>query len=259
MEYKARLTAPAKDNHYYYSKDNIYYASNVGMPNCTAYVWGRLYELTNKRYTLLNGNAENMYLNAAKAGLTVGREPKLGSIICWRQGVVKNSKDGAGHVAVVEQILDNGDLVCSQSHWNGVEFDTVTIHRLGGYKYKDGFELQGFIYCGLSFSTKEEDIVRQTYIDILCREADASGLKSWSKALQDGLSVDDFRASLLNSAEYKGDTSKSLIENYIVKCYKIILGRYPENDDVVKHWKKFSKEDIFKGIWDSQEAQYRRN
>ena len=39
-----RYEQPAADNPYYFSNRNIFYASNYGMPNCTAYAWGRAYE-----------------------------------------------------------------------------------------------------------------------------------------------------------------------------------------------------------------------
>ncbi len=259
MEYIARLTAPAKDNKYYYSDNNIYYASGVGMPNCTAYVWGRLYELTGIRYTELTGNGEDMYINAAKAGLKTSTEPRLGSLICWQQGATGDDSDGAGHIAVVEQILDNGDLICSQSHCNGVEFDLLTAKATDNYKYKDGYTLQGFIHSGIIFSTREEDLVRRTYIDILCREPDSAGLKNWAAQLKKGMSEDTFRQNLLNSQEYHTDPNKYQLESYIIKCYRIILGRYPENNEILKHWKTLSKDAIFNGIWNSREAHDRRN
>ena len=47
MTFKPRLTAPTTDNRFYY-KDNVFYKSGYGMPNCTCYAWGRFYELLNK-------------------------------------------------------------------------------------------------------------------------------------------------------------------------------------------------------------------
>ncbi len=40
-----RLDAPSYSNDYYYSNKNIYYQYGYGMPNCTAYAYGRAYEI----------------------------------------------------------------------------------------------------------------------------------------------------------------------------------------------------------------------
>lgn len=275
MIFKARKEAPSLNDRHYYSNENIYYASGVGMNkssknpnggNCTAYAWGRLYELTNKRYVKLCGNGEQMYGNAVAAGLRVGMTPKLGAIICWRQGNTVTSSDGAGHVGVVEEIKPNGDLLVSESHWNGVNFDVLLVTKKSGYAYKSGFVLQGFIYCGIEFespkeeetTTKEERIVRRLYIEVLNREADESGLKTYTNALKKGMTEDKLKSELLNSVEYRTDSTGMQKWDYIVRCYKNILNRYPENDNVVKQRLKWSDEQIFNDIWDSQEAKNRR-
>ena len=67
MEYKKRTTAPSKTSKYYYSTSNPFYSAGYGMPNCTAYAWGRWYELLGKRPTKLSTrNAENWYVNNDK-------------------------------------------------------------------------------------------------------------------------------------------------------------------------------------------------
>ena len=148
-----RIAAPSKTDRHYYSNENIFFACGYGMPNCTAYAWGRLYELTNVRYTNLCGNAEEWWAAAPKAGLKTGQTPKLGAIICWRSGSATNRADGAGHVAVVEEIMPNGDIVTSNSAWKGTEFDTKTITKASGYQYSSSVPLLGFIYCGIEFET----------------------------------------------------------------------------------------------------------
>lgn len=152
--FKPRLTAPAKTNKNYYSDKNIFYACGYGMPNCTAYAWGRLLELTGKSYDKLCGNAEDWWAVAEKAGLKRGNTPKLGAIVCWKAGKVKNSSDGAGHVAVVEEVKNNGDIVVSNSAWKGTEFYLMTITKASGYVYNASRQLQGFIYCGVEFDTQ---------------------------------------------------------------------------------------------------------
>lgn len=152
-KYTARTTAPSKMDRHYYSNDNIFYACGYGMPNCTAYAWGRLYELTGKRFMSLCGNAEDWFDAAASAGLKTGQTPKLGAIACYRAGKVGDSSDGAGHVAIVEEIKANGDIVTSNSAWQGTEFYLKEITKASGYMYTNNRPFLGFIYCGIEFET----------------------------------------------------------------------------------------------------------
>lgn len=154
MKFIPRLTAPKKTDENYYSNKNIFYACGYGMPNCTAYAWSRLLELTGKAYDKLCGNAEDWYANASKAGLKTGNTPKLGAIICWKAGKVKDGSDGAGHVAVVEEIKSNGDIVTSNSAWKGTEFYLKTITKASGYQYSANTQFLGFIYCGIDFESE---------------------------------------------------------------------------------------------------------
>lgn len=117
--FKPRLTAPydtiPSDVPYYFSSRNGYYSSGYGMPNCTAYAWGRVMELgdlNNKNITpdgfLGNGGkwGDSTYLGQT---WTKGTTPKLGAIAVWTE------YNEAGHVGVVEQINDDGSYVCSNS------------------------------------------------------------------------------------------------------------------------------------------------
>lgn len=117
--------------------------------NCTAYAWGRMYELTNQYPRLSTGNAENWYIK--NDGYQRGLTPKLGAIACWSKGVVGNGDDGAGHVAAVEEIKPDGTIVTSNSGWKSSYFYIKEIHppyALSGYNF------QGFIYCPIDFDSK---------------------------------------------------------------------------------------------------------
>ena len=89
------------------------------------------------------GNAENWYLNTGD-GYKRGQTPKLGAVICWRKGKAQNASDGAGHVAIVEEIYDDGSILTSNSAYGGTRFYMKKIrppYSLGGT-----FTFQGFIY-----------------------------------------------------------------------------------------------------------------
>lgn len=149
-KYTARLTAPAKTDRHYYSNDNTFFRSGFGMPNCTAYAHGRFAEITGK-FPKMYGNAEDWWDEAKKAGYETGQVPRLGAICVWKAGQTHNSTDGAGHVAIVEQIKANGDIVTSNSAWKGLEFYTQEITKASGYMYASNRPFLGFIYCGIEF------------------------------------------------------------------------------------------------------------
>lgn len=111
-----RLTAPSSTNKYYYSDINPFYKWGYGMPNCTAYAFGRAYEILGTEPKLSWGNAEDWYgYNKTNGYYSYGQTPKIGAVACWHYD------GGGGHVAVVEKI-ENGQITFSNSAWNGTNF-----------------------------------------------------------------------------------------------------------------------------------------
>ena len=114
------------------------------LSNCVGYAFGRfneiLYQLINsadigklfrenggslvdlklnKEMPLLAPrNAENFYDIAIKQGLTTSKTPQEGAIMCWQKGATLDPGDGAGHVAVVERVISNTEVVTSESGYN---------------------------------------------------------------------------------------------------------------------------------------------
>lgn len=134
--------------------DNIFYQSGYGMPNCTCYVWGRWYELLGEPPQLPTGDGNSWFSSAQSAGVYEtgaypGSVPALGAIICtWYA-------DG-GHVAVVEQINDDGSIVTSNSGWKSTYFWTETLYPENGYLASwaathEGAYVQGFIYLPIEY------------------------------------------------------------------------------------------------------------
>ncbi|WP_050738831.1 GBS Bsp-like repeat-containing protein [Acetobacterium bakii] len=137
--FTSRLSAPSTDNDYYYEK-NIFYQSGYGMPNCTAYAWGRAYEILGSKPSLSNGNANQFWdYNLSRNIYSYGSTPKLGAIVCW---------DGSscGHVAVVEAISGN-TVTISESAWSGALFYTTT-YTIGSEDEISVGGFQGYIYIG---------------------------------------------------------------------------------------------------------------
>jgi surface antigen len=120
------------------------------LPNCTAYAWGRFYEITGERPKLSTRNAEQWFLNTSD-GYKRGQTPELGAVICWQAGATtdRNGDDGAGHVAIVEQINDDGSIVTSESGWESSKYwwTTKRTNSNGNWGAGSNYTFQGFIYC----------------------------------------------------------------------------------------------------------------
>lgn len=86
--------------------------SGCVLPNCTGYAYGRWMEC--QGYTSCNlstHNAKLWYGNTSDGYSRSSSVPYLGAVICWTGTY--------GHVAVVEKIYSNTDIVWSESNWSG--------------------------------------------------------------------------------------------------------------------------------------------
>lgn len=159
--FKPRLTKPESGNPYYNRLANGGYSGAiVGSPtdkgcdvlaNCVGYAAGRFNEIIGKPkfvYFQYPPNAEDFYDTAIAAGLKVGTKPQLGAIIVWAKGKTWTSADGAGHVAVVEEIKSDGSIITSESGY-GCANPFWTSHRYresGNWGQSTAYRFLGFIY-----------------------------------------------------------------------------------------------------------------
>lgn len=143
--FKPRLTSPSYDNTYFFGSGNPYNANkNTTMPNCTAYAYGRFWEIKGgSAPSNLRGDAGTWWIT--NASHPCGQIPKLGAIMCWKK------LDGYGHVAIVEEIQPNGDVIYSESWYQKKFFGTNKSTKSSGYAFQSGYIFQGFIYCGIEF------------------------------------------------------------------------------------------------------------
>ena len=160
MAFTPRLKIPDKGNPYYNTKKSGGYSSAIqGKPtedgldvlrNCVGYANGRFAEIQglNKIKYQLVCNAEK-FLDKAKAmGLSTGLVPKLGAIMVWQGGATKSGDDGAGHVAIVEEIKADDSVITSESGWNAKKaFWTQTrTNKNGRWGQNTKYTFLGFIY-----------------------------------------------------------------------------------------------------------------
>ena len=137
-----RLDAPSYSNDYYYSNKNIYYQYGYGMPNCTAYAYGRAYEILGRDPGLCHYDAYEWY--DYNDGYSRGQTPKVGAVACWKY--YRNGETG-GHVAVVEKV-ENGTVTFSNSAWGWENFYLTYADVNDPAMGESGWNFQGFIYLG---------------------------------------------------------------------------------------------------------------
>lgn len=145
MSFVPRLEAPSNDNEYYIVtsagglNECIEINNGSAIPNCVGYSWGRVYEYSQIRPNLSRNEAYTWW--NYNDGYQRGGTPVVGAIACYSGG-----SDGSGHVSVVEEVLDNGDIVTSNSAYGGTRFWTLTQTKSSNYAFQTGYIFQGFIY-----------------------------------------------------------------------------------------------------------------
>jgi hypothetical protein len=140
--YIPRLTEPTfSDKNWLHTSvggynECIIIADGSCIPNCVGYSWGRWRELLGKQPTLSRGNAEDWF--NYNDGYGRSQTPNLGSVICWED------INGSGHVAIIEEIKENGNIICSNSAYGGSRF---YLNELSppNYYMGSGYNFQGFI------------------------------------------------------------------------------------------------------------------
>lgn len=166
--YIARTIAPSKFDKDFIRPSHggnnpcIEIANGSCLPNCVGYCWGRWREILGYAHKLSKGNAEDWFGNTSD-GYKRGHTPKAGAVICWRKGRLWDESDGAGHVAIVEEVKKNGDIVTSESAYGGEYFRTRTYTKASNYFLASGYEFQGFIYIPAIFELEEKNYTVGTY------------------------------------------------------------------------------------------------
>lgn len=160
---KKRTTQPKNNKYYIRQVSGGLNGAVAGKPtisganvlcNCVGYANGRFNEIINDpdlkgvvlkfKYQLVC-NAENFIESAKKQGLSVSSQPIQGGIMVWQKGSLKSS-DGAGHVAVVEEVYEDGSILTSESGWNAWAFKTVKrTNSNGRWGQNSSYKFRGCI------------------------------------------------------------------------------------------------------------------
>lgn len=158
MAYTPRLTPPSASDPRWIMDDyggyNLCIAGSNGppsvLPNCTGYVHGRVMEIrgVNTDDCGLSFNDAISYWNGSSAAWIQESNPSLGAVVCYR--TKGNISGWPGHVAIVEQIIDNDTIVVSESDYGdpghgvaGVRFRTLTCYRSAGWRPSSVWNVEG--------------------------------------------------------------------------------------------------------------------
>ena len=161
---KTRITRPSNNKYYIRTVSGGLNGAVSGKPtitganvlcNCVGYANGRFNEIINDpdlkgivfkfKYQLVT-NAENFIESAKAQGLKVNSTPIQGGIMVWKKGATLGGKDGAGHVAVVEEVYDDGTILTSESGYNAYAFKTARRDNANGrWSQPSGYTFRGCI------------------------------------------------------------------------------------------------------------------
>lgn len=162
---KIRTTKPESGNKFYntvsnggYSRCIVGYPTDKGcnvLANCVGYACGRFNEIIGSmKCPYLNCNAENFIERAIQYGLEISDKPKLGGIMVWQKGNTLSGNDGAGHVAVVEKIIDNNTIYTSESGYGSNAFwNSIRTNSNGRWGMASSYKFRG---CIINPSIKNE-------------------------------------------------------------------------------------------------------
>lgn len=161
---KKRTTRPSNNKYYMTKRAGGLSDCIVGKPtitganvlcNCVGYANSRFNEIINDpelkgvvksfKYQLTT-NAENFIESAKNQDLKIISTPVEGGIMVWKKGATLSGKDGAGHVAIVEEVYDDGSILTSESGYNAYAFRTARRNNNNGrWSQPSGYTFRGCI------------------------------------------------------------------------------------------------------------------
>lgn len=159
MKFTERTTKPEAGNKYYIRNVNGGWSPCIQgssptdpdcnvLPNCVGYAVGRFSEIGGYGYCkyFANVNAENFM--QYKGNLETGQTPKLGACMVWQSGATLSGADGCGHVAIVERVISDTEVLTSESVWGGSAFRNVVRKKGSDGRWGMGsnYKFLGFIY-----------------------------------------------------------------------------------------------------------------
>ena len=138
------------------------------LSNCTGYAQGRALEIYNEvtgtepqgthPFVALNGDAGTCYATAQAVGLELSTTPTNGAIMVWTEA------GEAGHVAVVERVIDENTVIATESAWGGFSVAHPDPYWMRHNRYRgngdwsgDAFTMEGYQFLGFIVNPADPD------------------------------------------------------------------------------------------------------
>ncbi len=244
MKYIKRLEEPSSNNKYWVHTTKgglnscLLINNNSVLPNCVGYAWGRAYEILKSKPKLSRANAEDWY--DYNDGYERGSKPRVGSIICWKRGKIRNGSDGAGHVSVVEEVYDDESILVSHSSYNGKRFWTKVYKS--PYNIGSTYKFQGFIYLPIDVEETSDNskTIKELANEVIKGKWGNNPLRK-EKILNAGYDYNKIQKEVNNMLNnkilktsfiynvQKGDTLSSIAKKYNTTWVKI----YEDNKNII--------------------------
>ena len=254
---KKRLTQPKNNKYYIRQVTGGLNGAVAGSPtiaganvlcNCVGYANGRFNEAINDpnlmgtvskfQYQLVC-NAENFIESAKRQGLKISSSPVTGGIMVWQKGATLGGGDGAGHVAFVEAIYDDGTILTSESGWASWAFKTVRRNNSNGrWGQASAYKFRGCIINPAVKSTVEK--APKLAVDGVGGACTVRAMQRFFSTIQDGVISGQSKAQnkyypALKSVEYGKGGSPCIknLQKWVGTAQDGVLG-----EQTVKAWQK---------------------
>lgn len=255
---KTRTKQPANNKYYMRIVSGGYSGAIAGYPmvknadvlcNCVGYAGSRFNEIINDpdlkgigkkfKYQLVC-NAENFIESAKKQGLKISDVPIQGGIMVWQRGATLNGSDGAGHVAVVEEVYEDGSILTSESGYAAWAFKTIRrTNDNGRWGQTSAYKFRG---CIINPSVKNPKVAPtpKLSVDGIGGMATVRAMQKYFATPQDGVisgqnkKLKKYYPSLI-SVEYGkgGSTVIKSLQKWLGVSIDGVLG-----EQTVKAWQK---------------------
>lgn len=254
---KKRLTQPKNNKYYIRTVTGGLNGAVAGSPtiaganvlcNCVGYANGRFNEAINDPNLMgtisrfqyqLTCNAENFIESAKRQGLKISSKPVTGGTMVWQKGSTLGGGDGAGHVAFVEAVYDDGTILTSESGWSAWAFKTVRRDNSNGrWGQASAYKFRGCIINPVVKSTIEK--APKLVVDGKGGACTVRAMQRFFGTLQDGVISGQKKAEnkyypALLAVEYGkgGSTCIKKLQKWVGISQDGVLG-----EKTVKAWQK---------------------
>lgn len=202
----------------WYYNANPYYQRGYGLPNCTAYAWGRLSEICNYPCNVPRGNAIDW---AYKPSMKKLNAPEQGSCIIYSGGIRDARGRLCGHIGVVEQVYSDGTIDVSMSSYGEYTWRMYRLSPTDGYYIPESY---GLTFYGFYMYDGVREVLNKEMEEFYAREIVKQMKRElWKEKIESRESVLKFEST--GTFEYisYNDVTESTPTYYDSSCALIFM------------------------------------